>query len=95
MNPGNINGWTPLHDAASNGHFEICKLIMENIQDKNPCTTNNYLIMKFTPLELARAHGHHQIEDYIISQLVKIEKDSKALNEMQETNKELQTTEDS
>ena len=27
---------TPLHTAARNGHFEVCKLILENVEDKNP-----------------------------------------------------------
>ena len=29
-------GTTPLHFAAQNGHLEVCKLIMDNITDKNP-----------------------------------------------------------
>ena len=29
-------GTTPLHEAAENGHFEICKLITANIEAKNP-----------------------------------------------------------
>ena len=29
-------GETPLHWAAKNGHFEICRLIMSNINKKNP-----------------------------------------------------------
>ena len=28
-------GWTPLHYAAWKGHFEVCKLIIENTQNKN------------------------------------------------------------
>jgi ankyrin repeat protein len=28
-------GWTPLHFAAQNGEMEICKLILENITEKN------------------------------------------------------------
>ena len=30
--------WTPLHEAAKNGYLEICKLIMNNVYVKNPCT---------------------------------------------------------
>ena len=29
-------GKTPLHNAATNGHVEICKLITENVVEKNP-----------------------------------------------------------
>ena len=29
-------GKTPLHNAAANGHVEVCKLITENVVDKNP-----------------------------------------------------------
>ena len=29
-NPGNIVGFTALHFAAQNGHFEICRIIIEN-----------------------------------------------------------------
>ena len=31
-----IRKGTPLHFAAHNGHLEVCKLIMDNIADKNP-----------------------------------------------------------
>ena len=30
------NGWTPLHIAVMNGHFEICRVIIENTDDPNP-----------------------------------------------------------
>ena len=33
------DGSTPLHFAAYNGHLEVCKLIMDNITDKNPANT--------------------------------------------------------
>ena len=35
-NPANSKGQTPLHFAAKEGHMEVCQLIMENFQDKNP-----------------------------------------------------------
>ena len=35
-NPADKNGWTPLHEAAENGHGLICTLILENVEDKNP-----------------------------------------------------------
>ena len=30
-NPAAKNGVTPFHNAAHVGHFEICKLILENV----------------------------------------------------------------
>ena len=37
-NPKNREGTTPLHLAAENGLYDMCKIITENIQnsDKNP-----------------------------------------------------------
>ena len=37
-NPKNREGTTPLHLAAENGFYDICKIITESIQncDKNP-----------------------------------------------------------
>ena len=35
-NPGDVGGWTPLHEAALGGHFEICRHIIETIEHKNP-----------------------------------------------------------
>ena len=31
-NPKDEYGETPLHEAADNGHYEICKLIIENLE---------------------------------------------------------------
>ena len=39
-NPGDINGWTPLHEATERELPEICKLISDNIMDENPITVN-------------------------------------------------------
>ena len=36
MNPSNGFGETALHFAAKNGYFNVCKLIAENIEEKNP-----------------------------------------------------------
>ena len=30
------NDQTPLHYAAKEGHGQICKLLLENVKDKNP-----------------------------------------------------------
>ena len=39
-NPGDINGWTPLHEATERELPEVCKLISDNITDENPITIN-------------------------------------------------------
>ena len=46
---------TPLHWAAQYGHFEICHLILKNIQDKNPENIHGH-----TPLTLAAKFGHFE-----------------------------------
>ena len=62
---GNVNpslyGDTPLHIAASCGHFKICQLIIDNLHDKNP--KNN---SKITPLHYAAKNGHMEICRLII-----------------------------
>ena len=49
-------GITPFHIAAELGHFEICQLITENIEVKNPTTMKGW-----TPLHLATLNGHFDI----------------------------------
>ena len=52
-NPANNGGFTPLHIAAKNGYFEICKLIIDNVDHTNPADNNGS-----TPLYLAAQNGH-------------------------------------
>ena len=42
-NPSNYYGATPLHYAAKEGHFQICKLILEKVLDKHLNEVMNYL----------------------------------------------------
>ena len=49
-------GVTHFHIAAELGHFEICQLITENIEVKNPTT-----MKAWTPLHLATLNGHFDI----------------------------------
>ena len=78
-NPGktsllNREGSTPLHWAANNGHFELCKLIIEGTANKNPGTIKdiplyrrNPLIRPIdsaegsTPLHFAAQNGHLEV----------------------------------
>ena len=39
-NPGDIFGWTPLHEATKRGLTEVCELISDNVLDRNPMTMN-------------------------------------------------------
>ena len=50
------NGQTPLHRAARSGHLDICKILLENIMDKNPITNNGW-----TPLHYAAKSGHFEV----------------------------------
>ena len=50
--------WTPLHFAANNGHLEICQLIMNNVDDKNP---NANWAGEASPYHLAAEKGHVEV----------------------------------
>ena len=43
----------PLHMAANNGHLEVCRAIMEKVENKNPVDNNGQ-----TPKEIAESRGH-------------------------------------
>ena len=47
-NPGDNDGWTPLHPAAKKGN---CEFIMERLQDKKTPPNHN----GYTPLQLLMA----------------------------------------
>ena len=61
-NPANTDGYTPLHSAAENGHVELCRLIMDVIDDIFPKTKRN----KTTPLHLATREGHTAVKNLIL-----------------------------
>ena len=70
-NPGTIsrlneNGMTPLHYAAFNGHLRVCKLIIENVSDKNPSSVNSD---GNTPLHWAAFSGRVKICQLIMQQV--------------------------
>ena len=47
---------TPLHLAAMYGNLELCKLIIENINYKNPKS-----LLGSTPFAIAAANGHFEV----------------------------------
>ena len=47
---------TQLYSAASEGNFDICKLIIDHLDDKNPGN-----IVGSTPLHKAAKRGHLQV----------------------------------
>ena len=49
-------GNTPLHEAAENNRFEVCKVILNGIQDWNP--RDNY---GKTPYDYAKEKGYKNI----------------------------------
>ena len=57
LNPNNDSGdETPLHTAASNGNLEICKLLIEAIENKSPRCSHGH-----TPLHHAAENGKIEI----------------------------------
>ena len=55
-NPERVDGTTPFHFAAKLGHIDICKIIVENIENKHPKDK-----MGNTPLMLAAENGHLEV----------------------------------
>ena len=50
-----------LHLAAQNGHFDVCKIIVEQLEDIDPVDINGE-----TPLYFAAKKGHLKIYRYLI-----------------------------
>ena len=69
-NPEQIKGdagYTPLHAAAENGHVEVCRLIMDAVEDISPKTKKD----KTTPLHLAAKNGHKAVQGLILTYAAK------------------------
>jgi ankyrin repeat protein len=80
-NPGDNDGDTPLLQAAECGHLEICKSIIESVQNRSSgiqFVAVNTKIWKlsienpmnnagFTPLDLAEDSGKTNVYEYINS----------------------------
>ena len=56
----NGNTWTPLHQAAASGHFDVCKFIIDSGADKKPIGRGPYYSRwnGYTPLNIAAAECH-------------------------------------
>ena len=63
---------TPLHLAAMDGHLEVCRLIIENVQDKNPANWDGK-----TPLHLATLYGQHEVCRLLIENVARENPDEK------------------
>ena len=63
-NPGDFEGWTPLHCAALHGSADVCKFILKSLVQKNP--SDNF---GFTPLLVANVKGHVGIVQLIMEAL--------------------------
>ena len=63
-NHGDSVGWTPLHRAICNGHFDVFKLIFEQVENKNPPDRDG-----FTPLHIAAYRAKLDFCKYIIEQV--------------------------
>ena len=61
LNPPDGMNTTPLHLAAKFGHLEICKLILEEVEEKSP--VDDY---GCTPFQLAAKNGHFAVCKFII-----------------------------
>ena len=55
-NPAAACGGTPLHFAACMGRLEMCKVILENVNDKNPVDNNGK-----TPKDIAKKYNDLEI----------------------------------
>ena len=57
-----VNGTTPLHEAARYGNLQECKMIIDNVENKNP--RNDY---GNTPLFFALMGGHLSVFQFIFN----------------------------
>ena len=62
-NPPNLAGMTPLHYAAGEGHLDLCKLILETVEDSDPETRFG----GWTPKKLAELKGHSAVAELFAS----------------------------
>lgn len=58
VNPPNNKKFTPLHAAASGGHLEIVRMIINNLDNQNSESKNPKDENELTPLHCAAEKGH-------------------------------------
>ena len=61
LEPSDCFGNTPLHKAAMNGHLSVVKLLIDNVQDKNPENDD-----KDTPFKMAARYEHWSVCLHIV-----------------------------
>ena len=65
-NPANPYGWTALHVASAFGHFEIVKILLDNINgEKNPAD----MFSLDTPLHQASIYGYCEIVKILLENI--------------------------
>ena len=67
INPGDANGFTPLHLAAKEGHLSIVEYFVENLNDINPAAGSFH--SNGTPFHFAAANGQLNVVEYYLGQL--------------------------
>ena len=70
VNAGDDDGWTPLHEAALNGHKGIAELLIEkganlNAKDRGRVPAED---TGKTPLHLAAKKGHNEVAELLIAE---------------------------
>ena len=61
---GNKKEYTPLHEAASRGNFDICKFIIDQVEDKNPANKTGHTpfhIAADYKIDSSKVVGHFEI----------------------------------
>ena len=51
LNPKNHSGFTPLHYASENGHFQIVQMFLDCLVDKNPSNIWGYSALHYAAME--------------------------------------------
>ena len=64
-NPSDDNGYTPLHNAAENGHLQIVQYLVQSLD--NPHPRNGSYWSNKTPLDYAEQRGHTQVVNFLKS----------------------------
>ena len=77
QNPSDNRQRTPLHYAASHGNLEICKMIIEKVDDPNPFSPS---YIYDTPLHQAASNGHFEICKLIVENCKVVDKNPRNIS---------------